>query len=87
MIHAPYTPTDAAIAAYRAWSADRMFVPPPTLDQVRLVAEYCQEYIHQYSYPLVEMRELRRRVVLIRTATALANWLADCRYWTRLEPL
>jgi hypothetical protein len=80
-------PTGRAIAAYRAWTADPIFVPPPTVAQVRLLAEYCQDYIHQFTYPVDEVNELRRRVVHIRTATDLADWLWDCRQMARLEPL
>jgi hypothetical protein len=43
------TPTAAANAAYRAWSADPLFVPPPTVAQVRLLADQCQEYIGAYT--------------------------------------
>jgi hypothetical protein len=81
------TPTHAAIAAYRAWSADPLFVPPPTVAQVRLVAEYCQDYIAEYTYPVDAIAYLRRRVVYIRTLDDLADWLWDCRHWARLEPL
>ena len=79
MIREPLTPTHAAIAAYLAWSADRMFMPPPTVAQVRLIAEYCQEYINQYTYPQDAITYLRRRVVQIRTLDDLEDWLWDCR--------
>jgi hypothetical protein len=82
-----YGPTRAAIAAYRAWRNDPIFVPPPTLDQVRLLAEYCQDFIGEYTYPLDELKELRQRVLLIKTLTELADWLWDCRRLARLEPL
>jgi hypothetical protein len=87
MIREPLTPTDAAIAAYRAWSADPLFVPPPTVEQVRLVAEYCQDYINERTFPADTITYLRRRVAYIKTLDDLADWLWDCRKFARLEPV
>jgi hypothetical protein len=83
-----HAPTQAAIAAYRAFVADSLFVPPPSADEVRLVALYCQEYIGSpmFTYPADELRQLRRTIVHVRTVQELADWLWDCRR-IGIEPL
>jgi hypothetical protein len=78
--------TDAAIAAYRAYGRDPIFNPPPTLAQVRLLGEYCQDFINEYTYPVDELKELRRRIATVKTLTDLADWLWDCRR-IGIEPL
>jgi hypothetical protein len=82
-----YTPTDAAIAAYRAYEVDPIMEPEPTVAQVRLVAEHLQEYINERTFPAEPITYLRRRVVYIKTLDDLADWLWDCRKFARLEPL
>src|SRR3954467_7623402 len=74
-------PPRAAIAAYQAYCADPIFQPAPTLDEVRLVAQYCQEFVNAplFTNPADELRQLRAAVVQIRTVKELADWLWDCR--------
>jgi hypothetical protein len=82
------SPLRAAIAAFRAWSHDPIFVPLPTVEQVRLLAEYCQDYIRApvFTYPAQELAVLRAMVVQIRTVRQLADWLWECRR-IGIEPL
>jgi hypothetical protein len=88
MIRDPLTPTDAAIAAYRAYRDDKgMFEPEPSLEQIRLIAEHLQEYINERTFPADAIDYLRRLVVYIKTLDDLADWLWDCRKFARLEPL
>jgi hypothetical protein len=81
-------PTRCAIAAYLAYTADPVMEPRPTLQQVRLVAQYCEEYIWSpdFAYVSPELAELRRRVEHICTLRELADWLWDCRA-IGIEPL
>jgi hypothetical protein len=80
--------TDTAIAAFTAYRADPIMEPRPTLQQIRLVAQYCEEYIWSpsYCYPTEELADLRRRVAYIATLRDLADWLWDCRR-IGIEPL
>jgi hypothetical protein len=83
-----YGATRAAIEAYRAWRDDRIFMPVPAPGQVRLVAQYCQDYINApiFTYPAEELIQLRARIEHIRTLTELAGWLGECRR-IGIEPL
>jgi hypothetical protein len=80
--------TQAAIRAYRAYRADPLFVPAPSTAQVRLVAQYCHEYISSpvFTYPAEELRQLREMVLLIVTLGELADWLWEARR-IGIEPL
>jgi hypothetical protein len=81
--------TRAAIAAYVAYRNDPVMEPKPTDAQVRLVAQYCQEWIRSplFTYPADGLAQLRWDVERIRTVADLADWLWDCRRIMRLEPL
>jgi hypothetical protein len=84
-----YAPTRSAIAAYIAYRDDQVMEPAPTPNQVRLVAQYCQEYINAPAfayYVSPEHFRLRREVEQIRTVRELADWLWDCRR-IGIEPL
>ena len=80
--------TEAALSVFVAYRADPIMEPRPSLAQVRLVAQYCEEYIWSplYTHPVDELADLRRRVAYIRTLRDLADWLWDCRR-VGIEPL
>jgi hypothetical protein len=75
------SPTRAAIEAFRAWRDDPIFIPMPTPGQVRLLAEYCQDYIsaQAFVFPKEIIADLRAQVVYIKTLDELMNWLEGCR--------
>jgi hypothetical protein len=80
--------TSAALSVFVAYRADPIMEPRPTPEQVRLVAQYCEEYIWSptFCFPAEELAELRRRVAYICTLRDLADWLWDCRR-IGIEPL
>jgi hypothetical protein len=83
------TRTAAAIAIYRAYRLDPFFMRPPSTDEVRLIAEFCQEWINSSAFTCLDEERawLRHEVKYIRTIDDLARWLWDCRRIMRLEPL
>ena len=73
--------TRAAILVYVRHMAQPRFEPAPTADELRLVVEYCEYFIHAPCWVMHkrEVGMLRASVVAIATIVELETWLYGCR--------
>jgi len=73
--------TRAAILVYVRYSQDPLFEREPTPSELRLIVEYCFDYIHapELVFPRELIAHLREQVVHIKLPHELTNWLEGCR--------
>jgi len=73
--------TRAAILVYVRHMAQPRFEPAPTADELRLVVEYCEYFIHApaWKIPARELGMLRASIEHVKTVHDLATWLYGCR--------
>jgi hypothetical protein len=72
--------TRHAVVVYACYMRDPMYEPEPTPDEMRLIVEYCDYWIHAplLVQPRDELHLLRLAILRVQTAEQLAGWLWGC---------
>jgi hypothetical protein len=80
--------TQAAILTYRRYIAEPIMQPAPSLDELRLVLEYCAYFVRApaWTWPKDELALLRASIEHVKTAQELSDWLRRCKR-IGIEPL
>jgi hypothetical protein len=71
--------TRRAVVVYARYMAEPRFEREPTLDELRLIVDYCHHYINAPCLVETdELRILRSAILFVETPHELSGWLWGC---------
>jgi hypothetical protein len=81
--------TRPALLIFRCYMQEPILERPPTIDEMRLLCEYCAYWINQPGliFPPEVLAVLRYEIERIKTPYELAVWRDGCKKAFGLEPL